>query len=125
MPQQRESNMRNTRPWGMKWMPSGKQAATCLLGCLWASQLCGQGFLQVQVVDQTTRRPAQFVNVYLAHTMMGGSSDAQGKVTLTKVPPGLYQLVCSLVGYNSVTRTVSINAADSIRLSITMTPAVT
>jgi hypothetical protein len=90
--------------------------------CLCLGKCYGQGSIQVHVVDHSTHQPAHFVNVYLAHTMMGGPTDDQGKVTIPNVPFGTYQLVCSFVGYTSVTHTVRVTSAEPVRLSIGLAP---
>lgn len=55
--------------------------------------------LDGRVVDEQTLQPLPNVNVYLAGTTRGTSTDLDGKFSLANIPPGMYDLVVSMVGY--------------------------
>jgi hypothetical protein len=69
------------------------------------AQLCT---LHGRVVDGDTGEPLEFVNVFLASTTSGTSSDTDGAFVLGNVPPGEYDIVVSRVGYHRVTRELSL-----------------
>lgn len=70
-----------------------------------AAQLCT---LRGRVLDEDTGEPLEFVNVFLASTTSGTSSDTHGAFVLSSVPPGVYNIVVSRVGYHPVTREISL-----------------
>jgi outer membrane receptor for ferrienterochelin and colicin len=51
------------------------------------------------VVDQVSREPLPSANVQLLGTTLGAASDVEGRFTIRNIPPGVYQLRGSLVGY--------------------------
>lgn len=68
-----------------------------------ANQLPAQDVPQFSVsgtiTDSQTREPLPNVNVYLAGTMIGTTSNLQGEFMIRNVPAGTYDLVVSMVGY--------------------------
>lgn len=63
--------------------------------------LTAQNFGKItgRVLDSRTGAPLRDVNVYLANTTIGTSTNAVGRYTLEKVPVGNYYIVLSSVGY--------------------------
>ena len=55
--------------------------------------------IQGHIRDAHTGAPLLGVNVFLAHTTLGAASDEKGNYTIKNVPPGLYRIVFSYVGY--------------------------
>lgn len=83
--------------------------ATFFTVLVWSISCLGQSFgLSGQVVDATTREPLEAVNVYLANTTIGSSTNAEGKFSF-RAPEGRYNLIVSYVGYKRVNRTISIS----------------
>lgn len=63
--------------------------------------LCqGSATLSGVVSDAATNQPLAGVNVYLAATTLGVSTGSDGRFFLNHVPPGVYTLVASRVGYS-------------------------
>ena len=54
------------------------------------------------VVSKNTREPLEFVNVLVVGLNIGASTDAEGNFTINEVPPGIYQLRASPIGYTTV-----------------------
>jgi hypothetical protein len=73
------------------------------------------------VVDEETGEPLELVNVFLASTTIGTSSDTHGAFVLSGVPPGLYNIVVSRVGYHRVTREISLEPAAIRELTFSLT----
>lgn len=67
---------------------------------LWSSlvTLSGQATISGTVMDESTAEPLLFVNVAIAGTTTGTSTDLDGKYQL-EVEPGTYTLLFSYVGY--------------------------
>jgi hypothetical protein len=52
-----------------------------------------------RVLDDSTSAPLANVNVYIANTTLGSSTDAAGRFEIRNVPLGSYDIVASLLGY--------------------------
>ena len=55
------------------------------------------------VIDRNTRKPLEFVNVLIAGLGIGSSTDEEGHFCIEQVPPGIYALQASMLGYKTVT----------------------
>ena len=64
----------------------------------------------VKVVESL--EPLSGVNVFLANSNLGCSSDPNGYFTITGIEPGQYQLVASHIGYGVYQEFIEINAGD-------------
>lgn len=53
------------------------------------------------VIDKSTRQPLEFVNVLVMGLGIGASTDSNGNFTITQVPPGIYRLQASFLGYKT------------------------
>lgn len=54
------------------------------------------------VINKITREPLEFVNVLVVGLNIGASTDINGNFTINQVPPGIYQLRASALGYKTV-----------------------
>lgn len=54
------------------------------------------------VIDRSTRKPLEFVNILVTGMGIGASTDRDGNFTITQVPPGIYRLQASALGYKTV-----------------------
>jgi hypothetical protein len=73
---------------------------TLLLLLLLPTLLCAQ-VIKGTVTDAVTGKPLEHVNVYLAGTVMGTTTDSQGNFTLNNVIKTSAPLLVSCVGYES------------------------
>ena len=55
-----------------------------------------------RVTDASTNQPLYFVNVFLSGTTLGCATDKDGRYTIERVPPGPYDLVATMMGYEPV-----------------------
>ena len=70
------------------------------------------GKIEGRVIDAKTQAPLREVNVLVLDTMRGDVTDSLGVFTIASVPPGVYRLRFSLLGYESVIKTdVVVNTA--------------
>lgn len=58
--------------------------------------------LKGTVIDKASRKPLEFINVLVLGLGKGGVTDAEGHFTVEEVPPGIYRLQASAVGYKTV-----------------------
>ena len=86
---------------------------------------CSTGYAQLcsfhgNVLDAESGEPMEFVNVFLANTTSGTSTDAHGMFALSGIPVGDYDVVVSRVGYlratKQMTLTPDVNPALSFEL---------
>jgi outer membrane receptor protein involved in Fe transport len=62
------------------------------------------GKIAGRVVDGQTGDPLPGVNVIVEGTTMGAATDLEGYFTILQVPPGVYRVTASMVGYKTVTQ---------------------
>ncbi len=56
-----------------------------------------------RLVDAETGEPMIGANVLIEGTMMGAACDLEGKYIIANVPPGMYHLIISMIGYARTT----------------------
>lgn len=54
------------------------------------------------VIDKASRQPLEFINVLVLGLERGGVTDAEGHFNIGEVPPGIYRLQASAVGYKTI-----------------------
>jgi hypothetical protein len=79
--------------------------------------------LMGRVVDEVTGTPLEYANVFLARTTSGTSTDETGRFVLSRIPPGVYELVVSRVGYHRVTERVDLSKATQQVFEFRLQPA--
>ena len=83
-----------------------KRLLSLLLFCnITISFLLAQPVHQVKgtVIDKSSRQPLEFINVMIVGLNKGGVTNAEGKFSIGQVPPGIYRLQASAIGYKTVT----------------------
>ncbi len=86
-----------------------------------SEQLRHTGTIRGQVTDADSGRPISNVNVFLANTFLGTSTDTNGGFFLRGVPPGSFSLVVSRVGYERQIQSVLLAQGDSLVRNIQLT----
>lgn len=72
-----------------------------LLCCLCWNIFAAEYQIKGVVIDKSTRQPLEFVNVLVVGLGIGASTDANGNFLITQVPPGIYRLQASFLGYKT------------------------
>ena len=72
-----------------------------LLCCLCWNVFAAEYQIKGVVIDKSTRQPLEFVNVLVVGLGIGASTDADGNFLITQVPPGIYRLQASFLGYKT------------------------
>ena len=80
-----------------------------------AAQPSTPATIEGRITDQETGDPLPGVNVYVAQTMTGTTTDTEGRYRLRRVRPGSVQLVASIVGYERSVRRLTISSGASLR----------
>lgn len=72
-----------------------------LLCCLCWNVFAAEYQIKGVLIDKSTRQPLEFVNVLVVGLGIGASTDANGNFLITQVPPGIYRLQASFLGYKT------------------------
>ncbi|MFL5563067.1 MAG: SusC/RagA family TonB-linked outer membrane protein [Gemmatimonadaceae bacterium] len=75
------------------------------------------------VTDQERQAPIPEAQVVVVGTTLGGRTNAQGVYTIAGVPQGSIQLRVLRIGFQSVTRPVTVVAGQSTRVDFTVAPS--
>ena len=72
------------------------------------------------VIDKNSRQPLEFINVMIIGLNKGSVTNAEGRFTIEQVPPGIYRLQASAIGYKSVTTSEYILSTKNLNIPIEM-----
>lgn len=100
-----------------------KRLLSLLLFCnITISFLLAQPVHQVKgtVIDKSGRQPLEFINVIIVGLNKGGVTNAEGKFSIGQVPPGIYRLQASAIGYKTVTTPEYILSTRDLHIQIEM-----
>lgn len=76
------------------------------------------------VKDAESGAPIVSANVFIANTTLGDATDQEGSFEITRVPPGTHQLVVSIIGYETQTRSIRVTAASADQQNFGLRPKV-
>ncbi len=75
------------------------------------------------VIDASTGEGLPFANVFIKGTNLGAATDVDGNFVILNVPPGVYSVTASVVGYQKQTITdVRVNVDFTTRLEFKLNP---
>ncbi|NJR44194.1 carboxypeptidase-like regulatory domain-containing protein [bacterium] len=66
-------------------------------------------------------KPLEFANVFLKGTQNGAATDTSGRYQIKNITAGTYQIEVSAVGFNKVSKTITLNVNDNIELNFDLT----
>ncbi len=72
------------------------------------------GKIAGKITDRETGDPLPGVNVVIEGTSMGAATDINGNYVILNVPPGVYRLKATMIGYTAIT-------VENVRVSIDIT----
>ncbi len=76
-----------------------------------------QGVIRGRIFNPVNNQAVPFANVLVMGTELGAISDEEGSYEITNVPPGLYNIRASFVGYRTVTTyEVQVTLAKGVQL---------
>ena len=74
------------------------------------------------VTDSTSGDRIPFVSIMVSGTQKGGSSNINGFYLITNIPPGVYQVTASSVGYAKFTQKVVVRGRESTTANFVLSP---
>ncbi|PWK19805.1 TonB-dependent receptor [Xanthomarina spongicola] len=92
-----------------------KQITTLFLLCF-ASSIFAQHSIEGTLLENNTNTPIAFANIYLPQIEKGATTDESGYFFLNNLPTGSYKIVCSFIGYESYSKTISIPLTESLEI---------
>jgi len=75
------------------------------------------------VYDKNTGEPIVFTNVYFEGTTIGSSTDINGFYSISRIKAGTYTLICSYMGYETYTTSITIDASSILNKNIYLEPS--
>ena len=72
------------------------------------------------VIEKNSRQPLEYINVMVLGLNKGGVTNAEGHFTIEQVPPGIYRLQASAIGYKTVTTPEYILSTRDLHIQIEM-----
>jgi Fe(3+) dicitrate transport protein len=75
------------------------------------------GSVKGNVADANTDELLVGVNIYVPNNNVGAASDKHGSFEIIKLLPGRYNIVASMIGYNTAEKEVVINGGDVVELN--------
>ncbi|MCW8803644.1 MAG: TonB-dependent receptor [Ignavibacteriaceae bacterium] len=63
------------------------------------------GSVYGKVIDKFTNEPLIGANVIIIGSNFGAATNVQGEFSINNIPPNVYQIRASVIGYNSITKT--------------------
>lgn len=82
---------------------------TLIIFLVLSSCLFGQNGKIIGLVLDSESQPIMGANVIVKNTLLGTSTDAKGKFTISKIPSGNYSIIVSAIGYEK-------NISDTIKI---------
>ncbi len=70
------------------------------------------------VNDDATGEPISHTNIYPSETSIGSATNVDGYFVITYVPPGSYQLLASMIGFEIHKEDVNIAENENIRITL-------
>jgi len=79
------------------------------------------GAITGRVVDEATKEPIPFGNVVVKGTTFGTTTDYRGSFTVPRIPPGIYTLVVTVVGYRAgKAEAVEVKTGESVEVNFSL-----
>lgn len=81
----------------------------CLSGTLLSQNT---GIVKGFIYDKANGEPVPFTNVYFKGTTIGANTDINGFFTITRIPPGKYNLLVTNFEYDTLSEVITIKAGE-------------
>lgn len=97
-----------------------KKVQHCILALFFiliATQLLAapSGQIMGTITDSSTGEPLNAANITIVGTSWGAASDVNGEYIIFKVPPGLYTLRCTYIGYKTKDFTIRVGSGEKVK----------
>ncbi len=74
------------------------------------------------ITDEKSEMPLQGVNVFISGSTWGAHTDKDGNYKITSVTPGMHELVVSFLGYEVISKSVSIKGNSELKFDFKLIP---
>lgn len=88
------------------------------------AQSPGRAAITGNVIDQSTGMPLSLVNVFLANTTKGTTTNKLGAYWIRQIPFGSYELVVSMMGYEIQTVRIELAKPDTTTMNFRLVPRI-
>ena len=77
------------------------------------------GIIKGRIYDEINNKPIPFANIYIEELQIGTSTDLDGNYEIKEIKPGLYNILFSFIGYESIRKAeVSVSSTKPTILNI-------
>jgi hypothetical protein len=76
------------------------------------------------VYDEETGEGIEAANVYISNTTFGDATDTKGEYIIPAVPPGLHELVVSVIGYEPQSRIINVLKDTELNFNFKLKPKI-
>ena len=76
------------------------------------------------VVDAMSKEPIVAANVYISNTTWGSSTDSDGYFVIRSIPPGIHELVVTIVGYQFESEMVLVKDTGEVEQDFSLKPII-
>ncbi len=77
-----------------------------------------------RIIDAETGKPLQGAHIFLSGTKIGAATNSKGHYRLRKIPPGGYQLVISIIGYERVFDEIIFAPGQKKKINFKLNPVI-
>ena len=82
------------------------------------------GKIAGKITDKESGEPLPGVNVIIEGSMMGAATDIEGDYFILNIPPGVYNVKASMMGYETVTKTdVKVQTDRTVKVNFALRSA--
>ncbi len=76
------------------------------------------------IYDKSNGEPIEDVNVYVSNTTWGSSTNKEGYFRIRQIPPGMHELVVTIVGYQYQSKKVLIKKESQLKMKFNLKPII-
>ena len=76
------------------------------------------------VTDDSNGERLIAVNIFLADTYLGTTSNKDGFYSLRPIPPGTYRIIFSYIGFEKLEKKITLTPGEALELDVALTPSV-
>jgi len=82
------------------------------------STIYSQNTIQGNITNANTNQNIAFANIYIPQLEKGTTSDENGSFLLENIPSGNYSIIFSIIGYESLSKEVSIPLSENLQIEL-------
>lgn len=90
--------------------------------CILPNWCFAQFNISGRVLNQDDKKPLSNVNVFLSNATIGSKTAVDGSFTLLRIKPGKYELIASIVGFETYHKTITVSRSNVEMADIALLP---